>query len=409
VLDEAKFISKNIFLTSLLPTVGGRNGILLAMSSASSNHCYFQTLVEQNIDFDRTLLEQEGRDYIKVKGKFNERGFECIGETLFIKNFRSMIQENYQYTQTIQRFLNTIGCSIGEIESVQDPSWLSQYENIFSSDKKSSFFDIGDLRQLDTIQDVNPHYYIGNKDWVIVAGWDVAVDNDQSILTIKAIENKLGINRKSVLLHLDCVNPNRNPILEATHKQADAIVRLCVFNRVSSLVIDTTGIGKGLDIIIKEILREIRKNNPSVLLKEQNVFGVNINVSTKQEFMESYYKRITNGLEILPLVPVEIEDESDGRRQYSLNMDSYNEKAMMIKFIHEHTKFQRVRAYNDNTGLETTKYIQSSEKYLHDDFVLSSALCSYNILKNPSLLNFHGLNKSNTTKNFFRTTKGRRW
>lgn len=409
ILDEAKMISKNIFLTSLLPTVGGRNGILLAMSSASSTHCYFQTLVEQNVDFDRTLLEQGGRDYIYMKGQFNERGFECMGETLFIKNFRSMIVENYQYTQTIQRFLNTIGCNISEMDSIQDPSWLSQYENIFSSDKKSSFFDIGDMRQLDCVKDVDPNFYIGNSNWVIVAGWDVAVDNDQSILTIKAIENKVGTNRKSVLLSTDCLNPNRNPVSEATHKQADSILRLCIYNKVASLVIDTTGIGKGLDVMIKESLREIRKSNPSIVLQENNIFGVNINVSTRNEFMENYYKRLTNGLEIVPLIPKEVEDESDGRRQYSLAMDAYDSKSMMIKFIHEHVKFQRVRTHNEKTGIEMTKYIQSNENYLHDDFVLSSSLCSYNILKNPALLNMHGMNKNSQQKNFFKVQKGRRF
>lgn len=404
ILDEAKMIEKQIFLTSLLPTLGGRSGILLCISSASNKHCYFQELVVKNCEFDYELKEN-GRNYIKYDGKFNQVGYDHFGETLFVKNFRTMIRDNFQYVQTIGRFLDTIGADISDIDNVTDESWRSQYENIFSSSRTSTFFDIGDLDATNSFSSYSPSQYIGNKDWNIVAGWDVAVDGDNSVVTIKAVENKVGLNKKSILLYLECLNPKKDPVSESTYNQVQKVIYFIQLYGIKSICIDTTGLGKGLDLYLKDCL----KSQNLLVINFKDIHGIQINSKSRFELLEFYHKRLSTGYEVLPNIDSSLKDEVYQKRKYGISANDFTEDGMYVKFIHEHSRFSRIVGINKNTGIEYIIYEQEKANYLHDDMIFSSALASYCININPNMIKMNTNPAMSNQKVFNRATRNRRF
>lgn len=378
----------------------GRDGILLCISSASQERCYFQDLVSQNCLFDYELREQ-GKE-MHIQGTFNEKGYEHRGELLFVSNFRTMIEDNRGYIFSLNKAINSIpGASIDDIHAITDPAFLSQYENIFLSDKQSSFFDLTEMSMIGAFKEYHPSNYRTNN-YVLVASWDVAVTGDNSIVTIKAFENKIGVNRRSFLVETFCLNPRKDNVIENIQNQARQFVEIVNSFECKAVVVDTTGIGYGLEVTIKEILRDKKYYN----VTQDNVFSYNINSKTRFELLENYYKRLQSGLEIFPTILENWKDEKYLQRQYGLKTDLYDNESAYVKFLYEHVKFSRRLEYNNKTGTEYILF--ESMRTVHDDFVLSSALCSQILSLNPNLLNGNA-NTSEDRKIMFAFSKGRSW
>lgn len=395
-VDEMKMVAKNIFLTSLLPCSGGRLGRNILISSASDKPSYFQQLVEQNY---RMEIEDVKNNQLKaqISGEFNKPGFSFVGNRLFIQNWRQMSRDNHKYSQTVSRAINAVD------GDMNDKSFLTQYENVFSDTGSTQFYNIKDLNG-SFFDETNYRKYVNNSNYVIVAGWDVAVNGeDSSILCIKAFENKFGIDRKSFTIANICLNPRRCKQTENLKAQVVSVMSWIKHFEIRAIAIDTTGIGNSADVYLQEEV-----SDAMYYMDYHNIIPIVISTNTRFDMLEFYYNRISSGMEFFrrPNTDTGIQDM---RLEYGRRWHLYDEDAMWVKFHYEHSVFQRTEYFNTSTGRNITTYLQLAERNLHDDTVFASALCSYALKQNPAILNYNAISKGNSKGGFYAFNKNKRW
>ena len=386
-VDEFKMFGTNrrVIYSSLMPTLGARNGIFLAMSSASHEYCLFQELCSKNADDDFDDYENGNIDlkYETRDGRNFEKGrFDNVkiweGLRMFIQHYSQMVMDgNDAYSITISRMLH---------EGMTD-EFLTQYDNKFLSNKTSDFFDIKNLREnhRNIFEDDNIQKYMDNPKYVLIGGLDCAVTGDNSILTIKALDSGFGENRKTKIITQYMLNPSKNKNTEHVLNQAKSVVEIIKNYKLKSLVIDESGVGKGMSNYIKDILRE----EFSFIIDPKNIIGVVITSGNRTQLLDYYYNRIQSGMEKFFHIPKEWEDEDHLKKLYVNSLKLSSEDAMKIMMIYEHSKFVRSVIKDDETGAVKITYTQAKLNYIHDDFIWSSCLTSYILSLNPTITGYY--------------------
>lgn len=391
-IDEAKFAKRDIVLESLIPCSGQKLGRNIFLSSASEKVCFFENLVKSNYKKD---LEDAKKDKIKIseRGKFNEEGFDFVGKRLFIMSYKTIMQYDPKYAKTISKAVAISG------ETAEEKNkFLTQYGNVFLGKKDGNFFNVDAMLSTGQIQkNVRWEDYAGNNKYMIIAGWDIATNGeDSSILTIKAVPNIMGADRDSVLLNQICLNPNRNPLTENLYDQVDVVYKWLKVYGVTAIAIDTTSIGNSADVYLKKKIRERNDNT----IHPSNIIGVPLSKKSKFEVLEGYFNRIQSGKEKFGYLSNAFGDADGLEKDYYRNYLKYDDTSMMLKMYLEHMRFER-----EETDGEV-RY-STPEKSIHDDTILSSALCSHLLEIKPQLCNRNvisgngsGISKTNTNRKF---------
>lgn len=372
--DESKFLTKQAIQTSMLPAVGGRSGIFVMLSSAHNKWSQYQEYVEMNMELDLEDYHNLGTRCV-MSGSNETRDLCFNGRRLFIQHWSQMIRYNNKYAITIQRALNAVD------NNRDEESFATQYDNRFLAVKSASFFDIRALKEMKTVfQHYDAHKYLNNYNYCIIAGVDFAITGDISDFTIKAVPNTWGTNRESILLFKYVLNPSRDKNIDAIINQLHIIFKYVKLYNISAIIFDETGLGKSSPELFKEILR---KNNYTKL-SENNVYGFEFKAKKRTDLLEFYWGRIQAGKEIMPNIPKEWEDEDTLKRLYMEAVNKIDEKSCYIRHIHEHAMFSRNEIKNDNMEV-VVEYRQANYKYLHDDSIMSSSMCSYILYLNPNI------------------------
>ena len=128
----------------MLPTCGSRNGVFVALSSASHDYCIFQELCEKNKIEDIDDLNN-GNDNIEYStwdnSNFDKNRPDNVksfsGRRHFEQHWEDMVFFNNAYALTVSRAISN---------GRDDPEFAVMYDNKFLSKKTSTFFDIKILR-----------------------------------------------------------------------------------------------------------------------------------------------------------------------------------------------------------------------------------------------------------------------
>ena len=164
--DESKFLTKQAIQTSLLPTVGGRNGIFVMLSSAHKYWSQYQEYVETNMKKDEEDKENYGTP-CEQSGSMVDGNLCFNGRRCFVQHWSQMIKYNNLYAMTVQRALNAVDGNQDE------ESFATQYNNKFLAIKTSSFFDIKQLSDNGkTFQNYNAYQYLNNVNYCVIGAVD---------------------------------------------------------------------------------------------------------------------------------------------------------------------------------------------------------------------------------------------
>ena len=382
--DETKFInSRKVLYGSMLPTCGSRNGVFLALSSASHDYCIFQELCEKNKIED---IEDLNNGYDKIEyttwdgSNFdknrpdNTKSF--TGRRHFEQHWEDMVFEYNSYALTVSRAM---------ANGRDDPEFSVMYDNKFLSKKTSTFFDIKILRDnyKHIFIDDNIQKYLDNPAYTLTGGWDIAVTGDNSILTIKAYEGSIGVNRRSKVIALFMLNPRKDKNSDSVYNQCKSVVELIKQYKLVGLVIDGSGVGKSSSVYIHDILREERYYR----IQAKDVVEIVITSGNKTNLLENYHNRIQNGMESFFNVPQSWENEDYLKPLYINSLKLVSEDALKILFIYEHVKFCRTIVKNEKDDSTKIVFAQAQLSWIHDDFVNSSSLCNEILNINPSICN----------------------
>ena len=344
------------------------------LSSAHDKWSAFQDFVDKNMLSDREDNEDKGTRCI-ITGSTETKNLCFNGRRHFQQHWDRMIDHNDEYAMTIDRALESVS------QNREDPSFATQYDNLFLSKKSSSFFDLNELKELGIFKYYNPHEFINNPKYVIVAGWDIAVTGDVSDLTIKAIENGFGLDRKSHLLFRMVMNPSKSKQSDSVYNQIVPLLKWLKIYGVSAIAIDESGVGKSAGNYLSERMR----SEMYTKLFENNIFSIVFNNKNRFEILENYYNRLQSGLEIMPIIPESWYNDETLRNIYIANKDNLGEEACWIRFVHEHVRFGRTEILNERTNMMTVDFRQTNERYIHDDSLFGSALASACLLLNPNV------------------------
>ena len=240
-----------------------------------------------------------------------------------------------------------------------------------------------------------------NPKYVLIGGLDCAVTGDNSVLTIKALESGYGENRKTKIITQYMLNPTKNKNTEHVLNQAKSVVEIIKNYKLKSLVIDESGVGKGMSNYIKDILRE----EFSFIIDPKNIIGVVITSGNRTQLLDYYYNRIQSGMEKFFHIPKEWEDDDYLKKAYVNSLKLSSEDAMKIMMVYEHSKFVRSIIKDDETGAVKIIYAQAKLNYIHDDFIWSSCLSSYILSLNPTITGYYekpdiGFNNGIYNRNF---------
>lgn len=363
--DEAKFYSRQNLFKSVLPCVGGRTGIKVLISSADEYYCEFQRLVESNI-------KEYKKDNIIRHIEFH---------------WENMIQYNPSYQITVMSQLKAVG------GNRNDPTFATQYDNKFLSSGGSDFFDISTMLKCGYIKKWNPQPLMHSSKYVCIAGWDIGVTGDNSILTFKLAPNGQGESRDLILIASIVMNISKLEIRDIVAKQIPRIIETMIYFNCKAIMVDTSGLGNGADILLKEgIIKKIHEFRDGFDIS--NVIGVKYSESSKVEMFNNYMNRLKAGLEILPHIQdIErlITDDNYCEVLYKqmYNVGGFDDLLpQMVRFYIEHKFFSKKIEYNEKTGASKIRYVQAPLAWLHDDTLNSSALCSQVLRERPYITNF---------------------
>ena len=384
LVDEAKFLNTSVIYSSIAPTAGGRGGQIFFLSSASKDYCEFQKLVFNNIitdmdEDDKGIINgvicktRDGSSFDKTRVD-NVQVFE--GKRCFIQNWREMILENNTYALTIHR---------AKQEGENSESFKTQYENMFLSTMSSTFFDPKTLSENypKIFEDENVQKYLNNPMWTIIAGWDISVTGDNSVLIIKAVESSYGQNRVSKVLFKFIMNPSKSSTIDAVLRQCEAVSDIIMKYKIKAIAIDESGVGKSAGVYIKEILLKQRYYD----IDPEKIFPVVFTSGNRSTILDFYYNRIQSNLERFGFVDKEWYNEDFLKPLYINATGLLSEEALDIMFIYEHMKFSRVVYKDEKTGMVKVDFRQAELNFLHDDMVFSSALCSWLLNEFPDVIN----------------------
>ncbi|MGL5716120.1 MAG: hypothetical protein ACRCX2_24095, partial [Paraclostridium sp.] len=372
--DESKFLSKQAIQSSLLPTIGGRNGIFVMLSSAHDKWSQYQDYVEQNMQQDIEDNHNKGTKCI-MSGSM-ENGDLCFnGRRLFVQHWTQMIKYNNLYAMTVQRALSAVDNNRNE------ESFATQYDNRFLAVKTASFFDVKALKENGvTFQHYDAQKYLNNTNYCIIGGVDFSITGDISDFTIKAIPNTWGTNREAILLFKYVMNPSKDKSVDAVVNQLHRIFKYVKLYNISAIIFDETGLGKSSPELFREMLRKENYTR----LPESQVYGFEFKAKKRTDLLEFYWGRIQSGKEIMPVIPKDWEDEDKLKRLYMDAVNRIDEKSCYIRHIYEHMMFNRNEYKNDKGEIEID-YRQANFKFLHDDSIFAGGICSYILYLNPNI------------------------
>lgn len=341
------------------------------MSSASATRCFFQDICEKNYK-----NEIDNETYASKSLNWGDKGFEIVSTTLFVRHFKSMISENYNYVSGVESMLNS--CNGDE----NAPEFLSQYHNIFSNKVASDFYNIPLLIERGIFNPIEKYKYINNVKYVLLAGVDCASSGeDASTLTIKAFENKIGIDRDSWIIEKICLNPNRDPIGESIYEQMKIVARYIIDYKISGVAIDITGIGSGAHGYLEQHLKNMRADG----FNYKYIMPVYFAPKLRHDILENYHNRIQSAKENFGKLPFTEIDDEWMKKQYFTSYFKYSPIDMDIKFCFEHYSFARIEETNEKGDKKIT-YTTAGSRKIHDDTVFSSALASYLIIEYPNIM-----------------------
>ena len=201
------------------------------------------------------------------------------------------------------------------------------------------------------------------------------------------------------------MNPSKDKGQDAVIHQLHRVFKYVKLYNISAIIFDETGLGKSSPELFREILRQ----NNYTKMPESQVYGFEFKAKKRTDLLEFYWGRIQSGKEIMPIVPKEWEDEDKLKRMYMEAVNKIDETSCYIRHIYDHMMFNRNEIKNDRGEVEVD-YRQSNFKFLHDDSLMSSSICSYILYLNP---NIHSLGETVqmtrvNTANVLRSRWGRR-
>ncbi|MGL5050606.1 MAG: hypothetical protein ACRC6E_08300 [Fusobacteriaceae bacterium] len=372
--DEAKFLNTRDFRNSIVPATGVRKGVLLLLSSAHDRYSEFQRIVESNRKLDEEDHHEKNTKLIK-SGSDDNMDFCFNGRRHFQQHWRKMIISNPDYALNVERNLEAVG------GNEKDSSFLTQFNNVFLGTNQSTFFDLKALQKAQVFRRYDALSYINNTNWCIVAGVDFAITGDRSLMTVKAIPNGWGSNREAILLFLIILNPSKCKAVDSIHNQIPRVYNYIKMYNISAVVMDETGIGKSAPEMLREKIREENYTK----IREQDVIGIEFKQKNRAEILEFYWSRLQSGLEVLPAFPKEWEDEDTLKKIYVNSDGKVDSNSCLIHFLYEHRRFGRTEIKDEKTGELRLEFRQSEGKFLHDDSIFSSSLCSYILNVNPTI------------------------
>ena len=348
------------------------------LSSAKKEWCQYQDYVEGNIKKDREDFDNYGIKYSE-RGSMDEGNLCFNGRRCFVQHWSQMIKYNNLYAMTVQRALNSVDGNQDE------ESFATQYNNKFLSVKSASFFDINQLFDNGkTFQDYSAYKYVNNVNYCIIAGLDFAVTGDISDFTIKAVDNSFGSQRKAILLFKYVMNPNKSKSSDSVYNQLHKVFKYVQQYHIDAIIFDETGLGKSSP----ELFREILRKNYYTDLSESNVIGFEFKQKSKIALLDFYWGRIQNGQEVLPKISKKWCDEDTMKRLYMNAVDKIDETSCLVRHLYEHMMFARNEHKNDKNEI-VVEYRQANYKFLHDDSIFASALCSYILHIKPDICKYN--------------------
>ena len=402
LFDEFKFVNdRRVVYGSILPTLGAKNGIFIALSSASHDYCLFQDLCEKNKidDMEDFYNDKNKVEYTTWNGRpFDKNMADNVktftGVRHFEQHFEEMITQSSSYSLAVARAL---------MNGRDNPEFAVMYDNKFLSKKTSTFFDIRELRETYTsiFLDENNQKYLDNPKYCLIGALDCSVTGDNSIFTIKALESGYGEARKTKVIEMFMLNPQKNKATEHIYRQAEMVAELIIKYKLSAVVIDGSGIGKSCGTYVQDNLRM----NKYFGIDYKNIIELVITSGNRTQLLDYYYNRIHGGLELFFGMPKSWEDEEYLKNLYVNAVKSPSEEALKVIFAYEHMKFSRALIKDANSGQIKTEYRQANLNYLHDDSIFSSAMCSWILHTNPTLTNIN----NNVSPISFNSSTGRGW
>lgn len=351
LVDEAKFIERSCFDTSILPILNGRSGSMFMISSADENYTYFQEIHEKNLE----VFEGKGR------------------KNFFITDLDTLCKERPSYLIAVQRAERQLGR-----DSI---AFKTQYMNMFLAKKSSSFFNVQEAHRRGLLQPTSDFFAYTNP---VVFGIDFATTgSDSSLLTIKSVEGYGGSNRTTRTIDVICLNPTRT---ENVLSQLRNIYDYIKMYRPKSIALDTTGLGNGADKMLIELMfnDEMIDELP---IYYKYVFPVVFSKTKKNEVLNLYHQRLEEGLEIFPLIDEGLIKNLDDMKRMYLNSyrNYYSLDYMSIKLLYEHHIFVKDIIKDEETMTEKIIWGNKMGSGYHDDTIYSSALASYALHMFPDL------------------------
>lgn len=400
--DEFKFMTdRRVVYGSMLPTTAARGGSFIALSSASRDYCLFQDMCEKNkiLDMEDHYSEKYKIEYTTWDGnEFDKTRVDnvktFVGVRHFEQHFEEMITQSSSYSLAVSKAL---------MNGREDPEFAVMYDNKFLSKKTSTFFDIKELKNTykEMFVDDNIQKYLDNPRYCLIGALDCAVTGDNSIFSIKALESGYGEARKTKLIAMYMLNPEKNKATEHIYRQSEMISDLIIQYKLNAVAIDGSGVGKSCATYVQDNLR-MRKYFG---INYKQIVEVVITSGNRVELLDYYYNRLQGGLEILFAIPKQWEDEEYLKGLYVNAVKTPSEQALNIIFAYEHVKFTRLVIKDEKTNQVKVEYRQANLNYLHDDSIWSSALCSCLIKMFPTITNVN----TSVSPISFNTATGRGW
>jgi hypothetical protein len=218
---------------------------------------------------------------------------------------------------------------------------------------------------------------------------------------LRAIENGIGINRRSYLLKQFCLNPSKDKNIDSIVNQCARVADLLIKYKANYCLLDESGVGKSSK---GYILQEL-ENRGYYKLGEEDIFDIVFTPKTRSELLTNYHNRINSGLNLYPKFDRNLLKNDELKYTYINSFGINDSNSMFIRFLYEHAEFM-MSTIEDKNGQRKTMFKQSEYSFIHDDTIMAGALNDYILELKPDICvseNYKtGGNKKNkyTSRNF---------
>jgi len=350
--DEFKMVEKASWDTSILPCLNGKNGLPVCISSTDEFYTFFQSLCEENIRLEN--IDGEKRH--------------------FQGNVTKLAKERPEYALSVSRAKKQLG--------EHSIAYRTQYGCEFIGKKKQGFFNYEALDDIGVFKNYynNIDLFLNNPKYVLILGWDYAPIHDNSMLTIKALEEESGTLRKLHFVRQVVLNQSRDVQIDTIKEQVRRTIDVIKEYNIQAIALDATGAGANLrNILIDELLER-----EDVDIDFNKIIEVKFCLQNRIDILDNYSNRLNSGVEILFEIPEYIRNSENLKRMYNYVENNFDDESEVIRFLYEHNRFNRTSEIL-KSGKKNIIYKQAAEYKLKDDTIFSSALATHLLTLFPKL------------------------